>query len=432
VPQEPTTQEQKAAADLAQWLGEMTGGKFRIRSETMSWSPQATVISVGRTEMLAAAEIPAADENLGDEGYGIAVKKGNLYLFGGKRRGPIYAVYALLEEDLGCRWYARNTSTIPHRPTLKFRPVPRTYRPVLDLRRDPYYADAWDVDWSLRNKTYTSAARVPEKWGGSPTTAGGGVHTFWGLVPPGEFFAEHPEYFAEVNGERKDIQLCMTHPDVLRIVTERVRASLKANPGARLVDVSPNDATGYCECADCKKITDAEGTYMGPLLKFVNAAADAIKDEYSEVLVTTLAYLDTTEPPRTFGPRDNVLIVFCTYFCNPNKYVWEDERRNGIRYSAAFKGWKRWGANLTIWDYPSHFEYMLPNLNDPVVGENIRYFIKHGARGYIAQCAHGANYAADHSFLRSWVWAKQMWNPDLATRALIRDFNFGFYGPAAP
>ncbi len=427
VPEEPTTQEEKAATDLAQWLGEMTGGKFGISREPTNLSPQAKVISVGRTKMLAVEEIPEAKKDLGGEGYGVAVKGSNLYLFGGKRRGPIYAVYALLEEDLGCRWYAPTMSTIPHRATLKFRPVPRVYRPVLDLRRDPYYADVWDVDWSLRNKTYQSIAAVPTEWGGSPITAGGSVHTFWGLVPPGQYFAEHPEYFAEVNGKRQKSQLCMTHPEVLRIVKQKVRANLKAYPKARLVDVSTNDTKGYCECVNCMKITDEEGTYMGPLLKFVNAVADSIRDDYPQTMVTTLAYMATTEAPKTFGPRDNVLIVFCNYYANPDKYVWEDER-----YSAALEGWERWGAEVTVWDYPSHFEYMLPNFNSPVVGPNIRYFIKHGARGYMAQCAHAANYAADHSFQRSWVWTKQMWNPDLDTRALIRDFNFGFYGPAAP
>ena len=427
VPQQPTTQEQKAAADLVQWLEEMTGGTFGISREPTNPSPRETVVSVGRTKMLAAAEIPGANRDLADEGYGIVVRDGRLYLFGGKRRGPIYAVYALLEEDVGCRWYAPNTSTIPHRTTLRFRPVSRVYKPVLDLRRDPYYADAWNVDWSLRNKTYQYIAGVPEKWGGSPITAGGSVHTFSGLVPPGQFFTAHPEYFAEVNGRRQKSQLCMTHPDVLRIVKQKVRDNLEAYPDARMVDVSQNDTRGYCECVNCRKITEEEGSYMGPLLKFVNAVADSIRDDYPQVMVSTLAYMGTTEPPKTFGPRDNVLIVFCNYYASPDRYVWEDER-----YSAALEHWERWDAVVTIWDYPSHFEYMLPNFNSPVVGPNIRYFIEHGARGYMAQCAHAANYAADHSFQRSWVWAKQMWNPGLETRALIRDFNFGFYGAAAP
>jgi len=33
--------------------------------------------------------------------------------------------------------------------------------------------------------------------------------------------------------------------------------------------------------------------------------------------------------------------------------------------------------------------------------------------------------------LRCWVWAKQLWDPSLNTRDLIRDFTYGFYGEAA-
>ena len=44
-------------------------------------------------------------KDLGDEGYQIAVEGEHLLLRGGAGRGIVNAVYALLEEDIGCRWY---------------------------------------------------------------------------------------------------------------------------------------------------------------------------------------------------------------------------------------------------------------------------------------------------------------------------------------
>jgi len=108
IPESATTQEQKAAEELQQWLGEMTGAEFAIVSDAQP--PQDKEISVGRTSRLAAANLAIANKDLGDEGYAIAVKGDRLFLTGGKKRGPIYAVFAFLEEDLGCRWY---TAKVP-------------------------------------------------------------------------------------------------------------------------------------------------------------------------------------------------------------------------------------------------------------------------------------------------------------------------------
>ena len=40
-------------------------------------------------------------------------------------------------------------------------------------------------------------------------------------------------------------------------------------------------------------------------------------------------------------------------------------------------------------------------------------------------------YTSDNDEMRGWVWAKQLWNPELDTRALLRDFIFGYYKEAA-
>lgn len=150
LPLKPTSQEDKAAADLAMWLKEMTGAEFPIIKETNKAQCPAQIISIGRTR--AAFTSGLSDSNLGREGYKIVVRGDQLFLLGGTVRGPINAVYALLEEDLGCRWYTRDSATIPHIPNLVVRPVPRRFVPTLEIR-DPFYWDSFDGTWSLRNRT---------------------------------------------------------------------------------------------------------------------------------------------------------------------------------------------------------------------------------------------------------------------------------------
>ncbi len=162
---------------------------------------------------------------------------------------------------------------------------------------------------------------------------------------------------------------------------------------------------------------------------FVNKVAEALEKEFPNAKISTLAYLDTLIPPRTVRPRRNVVIQLCTdahAWPNPLRPVTEtDVFRN------AMEAWHAIGAPMYIWDYTvnySHFPLPMPNM--PFVGDNIRYYVEHGAKGVLLQgafqCAGGENGA-----LRSWVWAKQLWDPSRRTLPLLRDFCFGYYGGTA-
>lgn len=432
LPRRPTGPEKKAAEDLAKWLCVMTGATFPILREGTALDHAEPYISIGYTRLRMACRLRRPPIDLGRDGYAIQAAGPNLFIIGGTRRGIVNGVYSLLQEDLDCRWYIPGVDpVIPKRPTLRFRPVLRAYRPVFEDRRDPHYGDvAYDVNWSVQNRTYALTAQVPAEWGGYPRYWPSFVHTYDILVPPWKYFPEHPEYFSEIAGKRQPFQLCTTNPHVRRIIIEQVLSALRQDPDIQIVDVSPNDRRDYCECAECRALDDAEGTKMATLLILVNLVADAVRDEFPHVRITTLAYLETVVPPRTIRPRDNVLLWLCTdahAWSHPNLFVWETEK-----FSSAMKRWHAIGAKMVVWDYPSSFVYMQPNINLHVVAENVRWYARHGATGIFYQCMHNWNRAADHSYLRGWVWAQQAWNPALDTAALVRDFNYGFYGVAGP
>src|SRR6185436_16473388 len=150
-----TPPERKAAADLNRWIKEMTGADLT--------RPGGPVIRI------------VTDEKLPDEGYRIAVEGKDIVLAGGRGRGVVNAVYALLEEDLGCRFYTNDSIRLPKSKTLTVAPVPRTYAPKLILR-DPFYFASFDPVWSLRNRTNAPDAKVPEEFGGHVDYGGLFVH----------------------------------------------------------------------------------------------------------------------------------------------------------------------------------------------------------------------------------------------------------------
>ena len=98
-PASPSPQEKWAAEALAKWLHEITGAKYPVVADTTA--SVAHELCVGTTSRLTEARPGVRVPDLGDEGYLIAARGERLFFLGGAKRGPINAVLALLEEDLG-------------------------------------------------------------------------------------------------------------------------------------------------------------------------------------------------------------------------------------------------------------------------------------------------------------------------------------------
>ena len=410
---EPTAPMKKAAADLQQWIQEMTGAKLGIGTGP---APRGGVVI-------------ETDATLGDEGYSIRVLQGRLVLSGGRTRGVINAVYALLEEDLGCRFYTKDSVRLPATNTLVITPVERRFTPQLRLR-DPYYRVAFDPVWSLRNRANAPGAEVPEDFGGRMDYSGMFVHTAAQIVPAEKYFQEHPEYFAlQANGTRSTAQLCATHPEVANIAIACVRETLQRNPHTEILSVSKNDNTEVCHCERCVRLRTDEGSDMANQLTLVNQVADAVKQSHPGLIIDTLAYLETIRVPRTMRPRPNVAIRLC----NDSVGAWSRPFTPAERCDVA-KLVADWGAvhnQIYIWDYNVNFShYLAPMPNVDIMAANIQFWVKHHAQGVMLQG--GYQGPAERDELKCWVMAKLLWNPAWDEVALTKDFIWGHYRQAAP
>jgi hypothetical protein len=409
----PTAQETNAAAQLQLWVREITGATLAIEPGAVAGSPFAI----------------HTDDGLGDEGYAIAVRGNQILLSGGKTRGVMNAVYALLGEDLGCRFYAADSVRLPRTNTLLIAPVARRYLPPLKIR-DPFYACAFDPAWSLRNRTAAPSAPVPEEQGGRVDYAGMFVHTADQLVPPSQYFAPHPEYYAmKADGRRTSAQLCATHPEVVSLAIRHVRQVLKENPHTEIVSVSKNDNTEVCHCERCNTLRAEEGSDMANQLFLVNQVAEAIELEHPGVVIDTLAYLETIQVPKTVRPRRNVAIRLC----NDSVGAWSRPFTTAEQCDVAklVSAWSAVHNRIYIWDYCVNFShYLAPMPNLAVMADNVRFWMRHHAEGVMLQG--GYQGPAERDQLKCWVTAKLLWNPSWNEKALTRDFIEGHYGPAAP
>ena len=198
--------EQHAAEELARFLKEVTGADFAIVAPEDRGRRKVIAVGPGAAHAIAPG---LSVEGLGPDGMVIQTQGPHLILTGGPGapRGTLYAVYAFLEDPVGCRWWTAKVSVIPRCATLA---VPETnirYVPCFEYR-DTDNIQTRDPDWSVRNKCNGACSKQLDAARGgridylSYSNGWGFVHTFNALVPPDEFFPKHPEWFAEIDGKR--------------------------------------------------------------------------------------------------------------------------------------------------------------------------------------------------------------------------------------
>ena len=433
VPGKPTAQEEKAAELVQHWLEQMSGVALPVVKESTPHQPHE--ISIGLTDRISHTNL-AQSRDLGEEGYQIAVHESRIFLVGGTRRGPINAALALLEEDLGIRWYTPTAHRVEERAVVEVGIVSRRFVPSLSLR-DPFVFDAFDGTWSLMNRTNSHAAPVPQELGGHlGYPPGWFVHTAAKMVSI-DLFDEHPEYFAEIDGQRRrerngrhPAQLCLTNPEVPRLASESVLRVLAENPQARLISVSPNDGGDYCQCSVCSALNEAEQSGGATLLQFVNRVAQAIETKHPDVRIVHLAYLGTDSATKTIRPRDNVVVMFATDY---DAWRWPFVPYSDTEVTRRrLAPWAEIGAHVYIWDYVTNFShYLLPMPNIPIIEKNLHFLLDRGAEGIFLQGAYQSPGSA-RGPLRAWVWAKKLWDPERKVGALVRDFTDGYFESAAP
>jgi hypothetical protein len=416
--------EQHAAKELAAFLGQITGGPFELAGQKR---PNSACFLVGPTAAKQ-ADKQFSTEGLGAEGLVIKDVGEDLILAGGQPRGTLYAVYTYLEDQWGCRWWSATESTIPKELPLK-RAFNVRYVPPLEYR-SAFWFDAFDGDWAVRNKCNGQSHRLDAQRGGKHIYEGF-VHTFYPLIPPEKYFAEHPEWFSEIKGKRSTdhAQLCLTNEEMRKELVKNLKERLRNNPAATIASVSQNDWHGNCQCKNCAAIEQEEGSPAGLMLRFVNAIAADIEQEFPNVAVSTLAYQYTRKPPAITKPRHNVIVQLCSIECSFCKPL-ADERNKA--FGDDIIGWSKISDRLYIWDYTTNFRHhIMPHPNLRVLGPNVKFFADHNVKGIFEQGAYTTN-GAEMAELRAWVLARLLWDPTRDGEKLANEFIEGYYGPAAP
>ena len=400
-------------------------------------------VFIGPGKMLRSSNVAFGIDDFGDEDLRIIVRDDNIAIAGGRPRGTLYGVYTFLEEYLGVRFLTADHTHVP--PVGDWRvvgPVDRFYHPPLRFRSAHAGELNFNADFSTRmrnNFIHPGYAKFEAKHGGSSRLRLIN-HTFYHMISSSKYGKEHPEYFSLVDGKRlaivendcRDNELCLTNPDVQRIVTQAVRKELDEHPEYRNVSVSQNDNDKYCRCPKCAAIDKREGTPTGSLLTFVNAVADEIAKTHPGVDVGTLAYLYSQKPPKTIKPRPNVQIMLASYSCSVIAPINDPRSKSNRKFREDLTAWGKISDNIMVWNYNINFRgYFWPAPTLRVIEPNIRFFVANNARGVFMQAA-GNTVGGSFSDIRTYITTRLLWNPNLNGQQLMNEFLNLHYGKAAP
>ncbi|KOO28114.1 f5 8 type c domain protein [Chrysochromulina tobinii] len=405
-----TPSEQLAAKELQSFLSKLCPFRaFDIGAPEPGGTQQ---LAVGRGAALALGAPADALQQAGETTLldtTLLAASGSTIVSGGPDRGALYAAYQLLEH-LGYRFLAPDETIVPAEcPSQLPAFVRRESSPHFEYRDNNQIAILLSPAWATRvgyngDTSNQSAALGSHVGYANPP---GFVHTAYNLVAqrsraeaeeanqnahPGAAFHEHPDWFyppyAGANG-----QLCWSSTALVDFLIERVREELRAQPERRILSVSQMDNGNYCQSRAEQELARKHGAQIAPMLLAVNRIADAIRDEFPQVALDTLAYQWSRSPPTSeLKPR-------------PNKT-----------------------QRIYVWDYTTDFDgYFVPYANVHTLVPNLRTYHEHGVKGVFEEGNYNSK-GGDLVQLKDYLLAKALWNSSLDAEGTIREFTDGYYG----
>ena len=367
---------------------------------------------------------------LGDEGVCIKTAGDDIVITGGNKRGTLYSAYTFLEEYFGYRRFTTDLTVIPEADKLLVPcNIDYSYAPPFMFRQTDWYGTT-SKEYKVANRL--NDGTMAAEYGGGVEYAGPFCHTFSSLVPS-SLIETKPEIFAlgVKNGERTTDQLCLTNPETLEIAKATVREWLSENPDAAFVSVTQNDNDNYCVCEGCAKIDAEEGSHSGTMIRFVNAIADDIREDYPDVLVDTFAYMDgyTRQAPKLTVPRDNVVIRLCSIECKFSAPMDSGYSEDNERFIQDLEDWSAISDHLFVWDYTTDYSSFLnPFGNFGAIQRNLQIFAEHDVIGVFEEGVSGRGADGEFAALRCYMLSRLMWDPYQDADKLMYEFCEAYYG----
>lgn len=440
----------EAVKELNYFLSMSVGNTLPVVVDTqLTFDANSKYISLGNTTLLSQVGYKIEPMTSSD-GYEIISKDLSVFIIGGGTSGVMYGVYKFLYHEIGFEAFAQDE--------IIFRTAKNVKLYEYDVREVP------DIDvrhlFTAEYTRYASGLEFSHRVGVNGyedymlSIDGTMTHTSFVLVPPEKYKAEHENWYAP-----SGTQLCYTRdiPGMSKVVTDKIKQELLRDTTAKIVGITHEDAGGWCTCSECIRFKSKYGADSSTAINFASVCAkelnrwlsapsgdengcytDAFNEIYGyqgptdrKIQVMIYAYGATAAPPTNvdFDVPDNIAVQWAPISANFNYAM--DHQAN-VSFKNTIETWAKVVKNIMFWSYSvQEVSVYIPINTLNAIQESYQYMKSINTTYIFQESAGGAFKMVDWTMLKSYVFAKLMWNVNANVPDLIDNFVYNYYGPAA-
>lgn len=369
---------------------------------------------------------PFYRNDLPEEGFVVAAAGDKLFIFGhdGKFTGTLFGVEDFLQQELGITWIWPGASgeDVPERDSLRLDDFARTSAPSLITRTMTFNTEPGFLEWARRMKL---SNRKSGQFGGRKMVFG---HSWDAYYFKTQAAQEHPEWLALYAGERRKPHLCTANPEFRQYMANKV-VEVARQRQYDVVNISPSDGYGFCECEACRKLDPPGTDYTMSIPNLSNrhwdyavAVARTVEKLAPGLGVGMFAYTAYRQAPTSMERLpENLFVSFCfsvAYFVKPESRVecyevLEQYRRLGGKII----GREYWGM---------HYFMDLPYIYTGALKQSLPELANFGLVGMYGEAPADFVTNAPNYYLVS----RLMWQADADSDTVLNRF-YQAFGPAA-
>jgi len=380
-------------------------------------------------------------------GFRIITGKKRLYVIGASEQGASNALYWLLREKIGVRWY------MPTRLGEKVPVLDDIIFEAMDTTTGPNFTAL---------TTNSLGVLGPHFYYTSGNKTGGGMgrdsmfrHIWDQIVRPSEENKKnHPEWFAltdrkelpgdpdkdwmlkflwkDSQGRIRSNQLCTTNPDVARRYISSALRHFRENPDSKMFSLSPNDYHEFCTCQNCRALDKklGNGPIMNRFMTLFNQVAAGIKTEFPDKLLGIQAYSSHVDAPTNVMPDPMIMPILCFFasracyqhaiddFNCPTNVAWKQQ---------VFDPWVKISSGVSYYSYYGYSgNWQGPQLSVRTLPQDLKLIKKHN--GYKVHYDGFSNWATSAPLY--YLIARLSWDVDADSLSILDEWYHGVYGPA--
>ena len=435
-----------AINELRQYIAEATGCSLSLVEDSEDL-PNGKYISLGDTSLFRKSGIEADGELLGDNGYRLVTKDGNIFIVATAEYGILNGAYELLKQTVDFRVFAVDEVQYS------------TKREVTLYNYD--ITEVPDFQWRMVNvdrivdgdETYRMRLRLNSMYDIFLPTKAVWHNGFFYIRPEEHRGKEYDKWFASTDPNNRR-QLCYTaHGDEIELnkMVELIAteiATLALTNDQKTATVMHEDNHDWCTCGTCSALKQRYGTDSVSALQFCNLVSRKVQSILAEngsdkqVNIGFFAYLATEDAPVKMNAAgeyvpidegalcdDNVFVVYAPISA---KYTQPFESSDNKQYAETMEKWNVVSKQMFAFFYQTDYNhYLLPYNSHGTLADRYRFALERNTTYMYDLPQWNQEQATAFNRFQTWVSSELLWNVNLDFNALLDEYMEGYFHAAS-